>query len=237
MEEKILKRIIQKNYSKLSLGTRKAECPSEETLASYLEKKLTPDTVKSLEGHLALCSVCSEQIVLLNRVLMSPQTISPPSFLVERAKNLVSGTSLATDILEIILAFGRDVCEVVRTTGKILETAGLTPIPVSVRSGPGTERSATTKISKNFESAYVEVNIEKLSDASFRIKVISMDSASKKPLNDVRVSLFRDKRELESLLSQEGVTTFSGLTFNRYKIAVLKANSPIGEILLDLRKA
>lgn len=237
MEEDSLKQIIQRNYSKLGMDAKKTQCSSEEILAGYLERKLTPDTVSSLESHLALCSVCSERIVLLNRVLTNPQTISPPGYLVERAKGLISGVSPASNILEIILAFGREVCEVIRTTGEILQTAGLTPVSVSVRSGLGTEKSAVTKISKNFESTHIEVHIEKLSDASFRIKVISTDPASKKPLNDLRVSLFKDKRELESLLSQEGVATFSGLTFSHYKIKVLKAHSLIGEVHIDLRKA
>lgn len=237
MEENSLKQIIQRNYSELGLGAQKTECPSEEILAEYLERELTPDTASSLESHLASCSACTEQVILLNRVLNNPETISPPAHLIEEAKGLVSGTSLATNFLEIILVFGQEVCQVIRTTGEVLQTAGLTAIPVSVRGESVTERAVVTKISKNFDSAFVEVHIEKLSVSSFRIKVVTLDPTSRKPLNDLRISLFRDRREMESLLTHEGAATFTGLAFSRYKLEVIKANSLIGEILLDLRKA
>jgi len=49
--------------------------------------------------------------------------------------------------------------------------------------------------------------------------------------------LFKDKREIESLVARDGSVLFKTVKFSRYKIKVQKQNSTLGEITLDLRKA
>ena len=236
MNSDIFKKALQKNYAKIDLNRKGADCPSEETLGGYLEHGLPSDIQTLVEGHLAQCSSCAEQIILIKRVEEDRKMIQTPRHLINRAKNLVEG-GLSYSPLEIILRFKEDLCEIIRTTGDILQTAGLTPIPAVVRGAVGDERVSITKISKVFDVASIEVNIEKINVSSFLIKVVASDVPSKKPLNDLRVSLFKEKRELESLLTQKGIVSFKDLTFNRYAIKIFKAQAVVGEILIDLRKA
>jgi hypothetical protein len=236
MNSDAFKKALQKNYAKIDLGRKGSDCPPEETLCGYLEHGLPSDIQTLVEGHLAQCSSCAEQIILIKRVEEDRKMIQTPRHLINRAKNLVKG-ELSYSPLEIILRFKEDLCEIIRTTGDILQTAGLTPIPVAVRGDIGDERVSITKISKVFDFASVEVDIEKTNASTFLIKVATSDVPSKKPLNDLRVSLFKEKRELESLLTRKGIISFKDLTFSRYAIKIFKAQAIIGEILIDLRKA
>ncbi|MEI7752731.1 MAG: zf-HC2 domain-containing protein, partial [Candidatus Omnitrophota bacterium] len=233
MNPDVFKKALQKNYAKNDLGRKGTACPSEETLGGYLEHGLPADIQTLVESHLAQCSSCAEQIILIKRVEEGKKMIQTPRHLINRAKNLVEGEP-SFNPLEIILRFKEELCEIIRTTGDILQTAGLTPIPAAVRGAVGDERVSITKISKVFDVASIEVNIEKINVSSFLIKVVASDVTSKKPLNDLRVSLFKEKRELESLLTQKGIVSFKDLTFNRYAIKIFKTQAVVGEILIDL---
>lgn len=70
----------------------KARCLDDETLISYVEKRLNKSEVDAAEKHLSLCSKCSEYVVVMNRVLqMDAREKLPlvPNELIKKAKSLV----------------------------------------------------------------------------------------------------------------------------------------------------
>jgi len=236
MSAEQLKQAIKRNYLKMNADVKKVSCPSEETVVNYLGRQLPPDITSLVEGHLAACSDCAERVILLRRVEADSSTVDVPEHLLSRVKNVVA-EKLSSKLLDITLQFKEDVCDVIRATGDVLQIAGVTPIPVAIRGKSGAERVDITKISKVLGPTLVEVNVEKKGAASFSFTVVVADPLTKNPVNNVRVSLFKEKRELESLLTQNGTAVFKKLLFSRYKMHVLKDHALIGEVVVDLRKA
>jgi len=54
-------------------------CPDEETLVCYLEDRLEGRERDEIEGHLAVCSRCCDQVVAMNRVIHAEEEAAPVS--------------------------------------------------------------------------------------------------------------------------------------------------------------
>ncbi len=86
---------IKAAYRRIKTGMKtkgKSKCLDEETLISYLEKRLNKAEVEAVEKHLSLCAQCSEYVIVMNRVLQMdageklPQV---PDEMIKKAKSLV----------------------------------------------------------------------------------------------------------------------------------------------------
>jgi S1-C subfamily serine protease len=81
-------RSIKKGLAKQNKG----KCLDEETLISYIEKRLNKAEEEAVEKHLSLCSQCSEYVVVMNRVLQRDAREKLPQVsneMIAKAKNLV----------------------------------------------------------------------------------------------------------------------------------------------------
>ena len=86
---------IKAAYRRIKKGMqkkKKSKCLDDETLISYLEKRLNKAEVEAVEKHLSLCSQCSEYVVVMNRVLQMgarEKLPQPSNEVVKKAKDLV----------------------------------------------------------------------------------------------------------------------------------------------------
>lgn len=75
-----------------NLGPKPAFCPDQQLLAAYYERNLASEEIERIEGHLALCERCTEDLMALSEVMrsyVSSKDTLATKEMVKRAKNLV----------------------------------------------------------------------------------------------------------------------------------------------------
>ena len=74
-----------------------ASCPDEEALVCYLEGRLDERERDEIEGHLAACSSCCDQVIAMNRVIHAEKEAPPASEeAIQKAMDLVPRRPLGT---------------------------------------------------------------------------------------------------------------------------------------------
>jgi S1-C subfamily serine protease len=82
-------------------------CPSEETIACYLDNLLKDTEREGFEGHLARCEDCLQQTILLHNLRKETKEtgyIETPTEVIERAKDIVPESSKKS-LIEVILEY------------------------------------------------------------------------------------------------------------------------------------
>jgi hypothetical protein len=207
--------------------------PDEETLACFLEARLSRQEAEQLKGHLLSCSRCAE-IFSLQAALKEASSLAVPQDLLEAAKSL-AGQSQQGAILEVVLRLKEKVIEVINSSGDILLGQELVPAPV-LRSRAITELKDEISIFKDFKDIIVEAKIENRLGRAFNLAVSVKEKTSQRLLRDLRISLFREGRELESYLSEKGRVVFEDVLVGTYVVEIVSPAKKFAVIKLDIRK-
>ena len=95
--DEFLKSLLNKtNEERDSLRKKEHTCPSEETIACYLDNLLKDAEREDLEGHLIKCDDCLRQIIMLHGLKKEVKEngyMAAPAVVTERAKNIVPESS------------------------------------------------------------------------------------------------------------------------------------------------
>jgi hypothetical protein len=233
MQDK-LERLIKKVYRGWKSAKPKIQTPhpDEETMACFLEGRLSPEESESLKLHLASCDSCIEAFVLQVQLQAAEEKEVPPE-LVERAKGLLAQEDKAA-FLEIILRLKEKALELVNTTGDILLGQEFVPAPV-LRSRSIKDFKDEITILKDFKDITVEVKIENKAGEAFDLFIKVKQKESQKLIKDLRVTLTRDDLELESYLTDSGSVTFEHVLLGKYKVQISTLKEKLAFILLDIK--
>ncbi len=228
--ERLIKLIYKKWKS--AHPTAASGCPDEEDLACFLENRLSPDENKNTQAHLVKCDNCAA-IVSGQLKGQSLQRRKAPAHLLKWAKKL-SESQETPSILEIAIRLKENLLELVKTSGAILNPPGLSPIPI-LRSGTPKEFQDEVRVFKDFKDIRVEVIIENKQGRAFSLTVLARDKKNQKTIKDLRVSLFRDNRELESYLSDTGKAVFEDAVLGRYEVELSSPGQKLASMVLDIK--
>ncbi len=232
MQDK-MDRIIKALHKKIKADNKKEEShPGEESLACFLEDRLSAEDAESIKGHLINCDACAE-IVAVQIKLKAGEARDVPADLLERAKNLVPG-ELGGQFLEIFLKLKETTLELLGTTGDILMGQELVPAPV-LRSRKITDFKEEITILKDFKDIRAEAKIENRKGKLFSLTIIVKEKATQRVMKDVRVTLIRDDIELESYLSDSGRVTFQDVLLGRYTVEISSIDNKLVSVLLDIK--
>lgn len=215
----------------------KKSCLDIETIACYVDDKLSETMKKAIGDHLSICKDCKENIELQIAVssLQRKQGLIPaPSCLTERAKNLLD-EKFKANILEVIIKFTDKAIEIVRTTGEVFLGGHLQPAFV-LRGVKETEATSTQTIFKVFDNVNVEIEVARQQKDLNRVILKLKDQQKNTMVNDLRVTLVLNDVELESYIAQNGKVIFENVKPGKYFIRISSIDSPIGIIMLDLNK-
>ena len=115
--DRLLVRNLGKSMS-LSEYSKKKDCLSPDTVASYLHDLLSAEEKTKVEGHLDLCDVCLSEITFLAKAEMklSQSRVEPlPDFLRERVEALwEKGDRPKERILRVALRLAKEGIEILR---------------------------------------------------------------------------------------------------------------------------
>lgn len=233
MENK-LEKLIRVAYRawKSDYNQREREHPDAETLACFLEDKLSAQEKRQIQQHLIKCANCAEVLGLeLKAELKGDKDV--PAELLGRMKNLVA-EQISVNILEIFIKIKEKALEVLNTTGDILVGQELMPGAVLRHKGIKDFKDEVN-ILKDFKDTRVEVKVENKQGGEFNLSITAKEKSSQRPFKDLRISLFKDDLEIESYHTDSGRVTFEHILLGEYKVEISTLKDKLASILLNIR--
>ena len=206
-------------------------CPDEETLVCFSEGTLPRNESKMIQEHLVSCSRCSEVVSLFLQRHKEQRDV--PEVLINKAKSLIE-QKLPTSILEIAIAIKEKALEILGTTADIILENEILPLPV-LRSRKITEFQEEIGIIEEFINIKINILIQKMDRDSARLNINLIDKTSLKPLDDLRLMLMKDKKEIESYELVSGNAVFDKVGRGDYEIQILRKEEILGVINLKIK--
>lgn len=204
----------------------------EETLACFMEGKLSPKENDSLKSHILQCSRCAE-ILAVQMKIKSHEEKEVPAELIDSLKTLVK-EQLSAGILEIFLRCKEALLEVVNTSGDVLVGQELVPAPV-LRSRNIKDFKDEVTILKDFKEVRVEAKVENERGCAFSLTVVVKEKNTQELIKGLRMALLKDEVELESYATDSGRTCFEHVLLGHYVVEIMDANRTLASVVLDIK--
>lgn len=208
----------------------KTKCPGEETVADYLEGRLSAQLRLRLENHMAECDRCLELLGIGRAITRGGQpleTTPVPAHVTQSAVNLVKKSRQP-----VVKRLQRSVSDIL---SRISDPAlwGLPALaPVRGQRSGDDER---VQIQRHFKEIDTQIEIEKIGRNKATIRVFLVkDRAGER---NVRVTLMRGRREVSSDLPTSGPVVFENIPFDNYRIVFLRAGRSLGTYPFELKEA
>jgi hypothetical protein len=227
--EKLIKLVYKKHKSGLRTYQNH---PDEESMACFLECRLSKEESEQIKLHLISCQSCAEVFAIqasLNEIEEKPLAKD----LIERVKDLVKQQERAS-VLEIFLRIREKTMELLDTTGDVIVGQELVPAPV-LRSRKIKDFKEELSILKDFQNIRVEVKIENKGSEVFNLLIAVRDKQTTRIVKDLRISLLKDSLELESYLTGSGLVTFEHVLIGKYRVEISSVERGVASILLDIK--
>lgn len=206
--------------------------PDEETLACFIEGKLSPQENQRIKNHLIKCDCCQEALAVQARI-DTLQERQLPKELLERVKNLVIQQDKPS-VLEILLKAKEHFLEIINTTGDVLVGQELVPARILPRRQIKDFKDEVT-ILKDFKDMRVEVKIENKAGQFFNLTVAAKEKWTNKIIKDLRVTVLKDDLELESYLTDAGAVTFEHVSLGKYTVEISNLEQKLASVLLEIK--
>jgi len=230
--EQLIK-IVYRKYKGTRLKTQDLIHPDEESMACFLEGKLSQEELEQIKLHLISCERCAEVFAIQAGLgVIEDRPISPD--LIARVKDLVKQQDQPS-ILEIFLRIKEKAWELLDTTGDVIVGQELVPAPI-LRSRKPQDFKDEITILKDFQDIRVEVKIENKQGKAFSLNVMVKEKQTSRIIKDLRVALLKDDLELESYLIDKGVVTFEHVLVGKYMVEISNVENKIASILLDIKR-
>lgn len=229
--EKICRFIYRER--KKSKGLTVQEHPDEESLACFLEAKLSKEENNLVLKHLLVCDQCSEY--LSTQLKIQPHlSLEVPAVLLKKVNNLVS-QGMAENLLEIFIKLKEKTMEIIQTTGDVLVGQELIPSPV-LRSRKIEEFKEELSILKDLQQIRILTKIQNKDTKSFNLSVTVKDKIGQKNYKDLRIALIKDGIELESYLTDSsGSSLFENILPGDYMVEVSRQDQKAATIDLKVK--
>lgn len=217
------------------VNPRFGKCLDDVAIACVVENKISKREEDKISNHIVHCRSCTEKLsayLLTARDIAKEGEVGVPSFLIERVQNLVAQKATMSDVLDIILEIKEKALELIQTTGDLL--LGSQPA-LALRSKDESESKNSIHVMKSFDNFNADVEIDKRVSNSTDLILRLTEKESNKRAEDIRVSLLRNNREIESQILQGGKAKFEDIRPDIYKVVLMKDDKEIGIINVTMR--
>ncbi|PIQ88183.1 MAG: hypothetical protein COV73_00200 [Candidatus Omnitrophica bacterium CG11_big_fil_rev_8_21_14_0_20_43_6] len=204
--------------------------PNEETLACFLEDKLSLPDKKLIHKHLLSCDSCAEYLSTQLKI-QTHLSLDVPAALLEKIKKSV-GQDTRENLLEIFIHLKEKALEIVQTTGDVLLGQELVPAPV-LRSRKINEFKEEVSILKDLQQVRVMAKIQNKTTKSFNLTITVRDKQVLKADKNLRVALIKDGVELESYVNESGSSFFEDILPGNYLVEISRQGQR--EAVIDLK--
>ena len=213
----------------------KRNCTEEEVLVDYLEGRLSIRERWEVERHLAECDACLEEAVV-NREFIQSVTLHKldpvPDHVMRRAVEAV----MALKDNSLLERVSEQISLLVSRCSKVFSESwprrGLSLAPV--RGSKTVIADDLILLKKSFSDLDVEIEIEKIDQQKASILVkLSKDDLPAKP---IRVTLFKNGREISSYLFTGLTALFEDIPFGHYTLVFSRDGQRVGEYPFEIKE-
>ena len=206
----------------------KRSCIDDETIADYLEGRLTPSGRDRVEKHLCECADCRE-LLLMGAEMLDGDAIDaavPVSAAVtQHTIDALQGTSTPSNRLKRkIIQHGRQLFERGRSWFNG-DAPGWRPEPVAVRGAGDTPTDGQRLTKLAFSGIEVTVGIEPMDETGMMVEVQLISATPLSP--PLRVELFIDSREVGSETLVDEAVQFESIPVGTYTLRFYQAGQAI----------
>lgn len=200
-------------------------CPDEETLAQFLTGNLADDQRDKIEGHLALCSYCAQELVAGYKATETDEVTRVPQRVMVRAMALVPVKEAFFDLAVRLM---RESIELISTSGRVVPL--LSPV---VRGEAKLAQSNALQVEQEVGRFKIAVEIDLNGTGTCQLTA-NVNEETGAPADGVRLTLTSEDREQASFLTRAGVVVFDRIAPGEYSIAVSESDNLVGKIRLNL---
>jgi len=230
MESHKINNIIKEGL--LRQQRKKLECPREEMLASYIERKLSESQVEDVEQHLAQCPACRLVVCDFAKIKQPTEEKDKQFYncLKEITQSLLREVGLIKDALEISLVWIKGQLSLQRTNGNL----NFNLSHALVRNTATATQDSIAPISKKFPEFEVSVQINGHKDNLCDIWLnIYGDKIQKTPL---RVELMSDQQTLQAHPIKNGKIRLEEVSPAKYNIRIREKQNTLANLYLHIKQ-
>ncbi len=201
-------------------------CPDEETLAAFIEGKLSDAEHTEMASHFLVCDRCRETVMAACGD--PPRRLRIPFETISRATAALPDKESPW---EVVVRFAADFVEVLKNTGS--RTQYFAPVYTNARSGKAVEGSLVA-CAQSIGGIDTEVEIERIGPSTGEVKVVLKEGGGI-PMPSIRVTLKSKNKELASYMAPGGAAVFERLPFGPYSILISRRGVSLGELALEMK--
>jgi hypothetical protein len=239
--EKIARFIYRQRKSSLKMSSQ--EHPDEESLACFAEGKLGSPEMELIQKHLLNCDLCAEYLSTQLKI-EAHLSKEVPLALLDKVKRIIS-SDLGGNLFEIFIKLKGKALEIIQTSGDVLVGQELIPAPV-LRSRQINEFKEEVSILKDLREIRVMAKIQNKSTKSFDLTItvkdkwprghgLASNGQSHKADKNLRVTLLKDKLELESYIADAGSSLFENISPGDYTVEITQEDRKVAVVDLKVK--
>jgi len=209
----------------------KRNCIDEIELAAYVDGRLPAGKRASVDLMLSKNEECRETLDIITSVVVGSGDATdgePPERLVRKAIALYTRKS---DVLDLVLSFAGNALSVLRAAFEVRVDF---PFAAAALRNSGAANKGMLVMTKTFEAITAEVNIEKLAGRMCNILVAVQDAKTQRPMENLRVELVSQGRELGSSRLDQGKVLFEDVGLGRYDIIIRDNSAAFGTMAIKI---
>jgi hypothetical protein len=222
----IIKEVLQREQQK------KEECPSEEMIASFIDRHLPEPLVEKVEKHLAQCSTCRLLVCDLVKI-EEPVFVKDNKFyayLKNLTQSLLNEVGTIKDALEVSLVWIKGQLSLLRTNGNL----NLNLSHALVRNSTTVTQDSIAPITKKFPEFEVSIQINGHKDNLCDIWLnIYGDKIKNDPL---RMELMKDQKILQAHPIKNGKIRLEEISPAKYNIRIRKKQNTLANLYLHIKQ-
>ncbi len=227
--EQLVKKIYREWKAERRTGA--GEHPDPESIACFLEDKLSLPESELIQKHLLACDLCAEYLATQLKI-KTHLSLELPDALLQKVKKLVSQDT-GVNLLEILIKLKEKTLEIIQTTGDVLLGQELIPAPV-LRSRKISEFKEEVSILKDLRQIRVLAKIQNKSTKDFNLTITVKDKQTQKVKENLRIALIKNGIELESYVADAaGSCLFENILPGDYVVEVSRLDQK--EAVIDLK--
>lgn len=222
---KILRHLLDQERERAG----RVSCANEEDLASYLEGILGEEAQREVEGHVAKCSFCIEDLVAFRKAAQDSEMGIVPKRIIDRAMAVVPSFREEQNFLDLVVRIAKGALELLSTSGQAI----LPPAPLPIRGAPRPPETSSVQVEKEMGKLKVSVEVEREEEGLCQVSV-RVSGQEGKPAEGIRLTLTSRRREQASYLTRQGEAIFDRIPPGDYNLAVLDSGTLLGTIRLRI---
>jgi hypothetical protein len=211
-------------------------CPEDETLADYLEGRLSDEERFQVEQHVSDCDMCVNRLVIASDLIQRGEQLdldTVPSAVTEAAVGLmqrehrVSRESFPETLRRSVKDFSTRLSDFLR----FRPPAVWQPQPIRGTKEP--KGKELVHLRKTFKDIDTEIEIEKTGADKANIRVVFPEDSG--AWRGVRITLKKGPREIFSYLADEAYVLFENIPFGHYTLELTRDGTLLGTYSCEIR--